>query len=52
MADKGNQVAKPAFALRLAEEPAPDVMSIMAVVFGVMGLMLKVSCFLIYTLLQ
>lgn len=30
------------FTLKLAEEPAPDMMSICAVVFGLMGLLLKV----------
>lgn len=32
------------FALVRAEEPPPDMMSIIAVVFGLMGLMLKVCC--------
>lgn len=41
MSTKG-EIAKGGFCLKLAEEPAPDMMSIMAVVFGLMGLLLKV----------
>jgi len=36
-------VGSKAFSMRLAEEPAPDMMSIMAVVFGLMGLLLNAN---------
>ena len=35
---------KESFHLKLVEDPPPDMMSIMAIVFGLMGLLLKV-CF-------
>jgi hypothetical protein len=43
MTQEGSSTTKEGFALKLAEEPPPDMMSIMAVIFGLMGLLLKVS---------